>query len=115
MAQAPSIAPHEQKIFGRSLWIWPYDNRWDLHNAYALFRHDFTLDRVPRRAPLFITADQSYHLYLNGAVVGRGPARGFQSHWPYDEIDVARWLVPGRNVIAIRAFNRFNDLTRLIV
>ncbi len=105
MAQAPSIAPHEQKIFGRSLWIWPYDNRWDLHNAYALFRHDFTLDRVPRRAPLFITADQSYHLYLNGAFVGRGPARGFQSHWPYDEIDVARWLVPGRNVIAIRAFN----------
>ncbi|MBK8858524.1 MAG: alpha-L-rhamnosidase N-terminal domain-containing protein [Opitutaceae bacterium] len=102
----PASTPTDPaRIFARSEWIWPYDLRWDLHNAYALFRRDFTLDRVPRHAPLFITADQSYHLYLNGAFVGRGPARGFQSHWPYDEIDVARWLVPGRNVLAVRAYN----------
>ncbi|MDB6094922.1 MAG: alpha-L-rhamnosidase [Verrucomicrobia bacterium] len=99
------LSAPEDKIFARAEWIWPYDHRWDLHNAYALFRRDFTLLRVPHRAPLFITADQSYHLYINGAFVGRGPARGFQSHWPYDEIDVARWLVPGRNVIAVRAHN----------
>lgn len=105
MSRSAAPATREAKIFGRSLWIWPYDHRWDLHNSYALFRRDFSLDRVPRRAPLFITADQSYHLYINGAFVGRGPARGFQSHWPYDEIDVARWLVPGRNVIAVRAYN----------
>jgi hypothetical protein len=105
MKPAPTAATRETRAFSRSQWIWPYDLRWDLHNAYALFRHGFTLGRVPRRAPLFITADQSYHLYLNGAFVGRGPARGFQSHWPYDEIDVARWLVPGRNVIAVRAYN----------
>jgi len=105
MSRSAPAPTREDKIFGRSLWIWPYDNRWDLHNAYALFRHGFTLDRVPRRAPLFITADQSYHLYINGAFVGRGPARGFQSHWPYDEIDIARWLVPGRNVLAVRAYN----------
>lgn len=102
----PTVAPSRaEKIFGRAEWIWPDDFRWDLHNSYVLFRRDFTLDRVPRRAPLFITADQSYHLYVNGAFVGRGPARGFQSHWPYDEIDLARWLVPGRNVIAVRAYN----------
>lgn len=105
MSRPAAPATLEDRIFGRSLWIWPYDNRWDLHNAYVLFRRDFTLDRVPRKAPLFITADQSYHLYLNGAFVGRGPARGYQSHWPYDEIDVARWLVPGRNILAIRAYN----------
>lgn len=93
------------RIFSRAEWIWPDDNRWDLHNNFTLFRHAFTLERVPRRAPLFITADQSYQLYVNGAFVGRGPARGYQSHWPYDEIDLARWLVPGRNVLAIRAYN----------
>ncbi len=93
------------RIFARAEWIWPDEFRWDLHNGFALFRRDFTLDRVPRRAPLFITADQSYQLYVNGAFVGRGPARGYQSHWPYDEIDLARWLVPGRNVLAIRAYN----------
>lgn len=116
MANRPSSVSREANIFGRSQWIWPYDFRWDLHNAYALFRRDFVLERVPRRAPLFLTADQSYHLHINGAFVGRGPARGFQSHWPYDEIDVARWLVPGRNVIAIRAhnpgFSNFQYLTQ---
>lgn len=105
MSRLATPAAPADKIFARSLWIWPYDHRWDLHNSYALFRREFSLDRVPRHAPLFITADQSYHLYINGAFVGRGPARGFQSHWPYDEIDVARWLVPGRNIIAIRAYN----------
>ena len=93
------------RTFARAEWIWPDEFRWDLHNGFVLFRRDFTLDRVPRRAPLFITAAQSYQLYVNGAFVGRGPARGYQSHWPYDEIDLARWLVPGRNVLAIRAFN----------
>ncbi len=93
------------RIFADAQWIWPYDHRWDIHNAYALFRTRFELDRVPRKAPLFITADQAYHLTINGAFVGRGPARGYQSHWPFDEIDVARWLVPGRNVIAVRAYN----------
>lgn len=105
MPRPASGNPGADRIFARAQWIWPTDHRWDLHNAYALFRRAFTLDRVPRRAPLFITADQSYQLYVNGAFVGRGPARGFQSHWPYDEIDLARWLVPGRNVIAVRAYN----------
>ena len=91
--------------FGSAQWIWPEDHRWDLHNSFVLFRHAFTLERVLKRAPLRITADQSYQLYINGAFVCRGPARGFQHTWPYDEVDVARWLVPGRNVIAVRAHN----------
>lgn len=105
MPRSSPASSREAKIFGRAEWIWPDDFRWDLHNLYVLFRRDFSLDRVPLKAPLFITADQSYQLYVNGAFVGRGPARGFQSHWPYDEIDLARWLVPGRNVLAIRAYN----------
>ncbi len=104
MKSAPSPI-HHVNTFGAAQWIWPLDHRWDLHNAYVLFRHEVKLNRAPKIAPLFITADQSYQLYINGAFVGRGPARGFQSHWPFDEIDVARWLVPGRNVIAVRAHN----------
>ena len=104
MKSAPAFINHA-KVFGSAQWIWPLDHRWDLHNAYVLFRHEFELARVPKKAPLFITADQSYQLYINGAFVGRGPARGFQSHWPFDEIDVARWLTAGRNVFAIRAHN----------
>jgi alpha-L-rhamnosidase len=64
-----------------------------------------SLKKVPSRAPLFITADQSYQLYVNGRLVCRGPARGFQAHWPYDEVDLRAYLKRGTNVLAIRAYN----------
>jgi alpha-L-rhamnosidase len=95
--------PHSP--FVNAKWIWPDSHSWDLHNSYALFRKKFEFGKVPSRAPLFITADQSYQLFLNGKFVGRGPARGFQSHWPFDEIDVRAYLKKGLNTIAIRAYN----------
>jgi hypothetical protein len=95
----------ERKIFSRSKWIWPVDHFHDLHNSYALFRKVVRLEKVPRKAPLFITADQSYRLFINGRFVNRGPARGYQSHWPYDEVDVGAYLKKGKNLIAVRAYN----------
>lgn len=92
-------------MFTNSLWIWPESHNWDIHNGYALFRKTFNLQKVPSEAPLFITADQSYQLYVNGRYACRGPARGFQSHWPYDEVDVRRLLRKGKNVLAVRAYN----------
>lgn len=85
-------------------WIWPGGSH-DLVNGYAQFRQEFRLSARPRQASIAITADQSYQLYLNGEYVCRGPARGFQDHWPFDEIPVARFLRRGRNVIAVRAYN----------
>ncbi len=107
MSPDPSsaFAPSAAEIFGRARWIWPDSHHWDLHNCYALFRRAFTLADVPARAPLFLTADQSYRLYVNGRFVSRGPARGYQHAWPYDELDLAPWLRPGRNVLALRAYN----------
>ncbi len=93
------------QIFSSSFWIWPESHNWDLHNGYAQFRREFHLGKVPSEAPLFITADQSYQLYINGNYVCRGPARGFQKSWPYDEVDVRPWLQKGRNVLAVRAYN----------
>ena len=92
-------------ILKQARWIWPDSPHWDLHNCYAQFRKSFDLKTVPRTAPLYITADQSYHLYLNGRFVCRGPARGFQANWPYDEVDVRQFLRKGKNVIAVRAHN----------
>ncbi len=91
--------------FADAKWIWPRSHSWDIHNGYALFRHHVSLKRVAGAAPLFITADQSYQLYINGHYVCRGPARGFQRHWPYDEVNVAPWLRVGDNLIAVRAYN----------
>lgn len=83
-------------------WIWPGLPNYDLHNRYALFRRTFRLDKLPRRAPAAITADQSYRLCVNGQPVCSGPARGRQESWPFDQIDLAPWLRRGRNVIAVR-------------
>ncbi|MCW8131433.1 MAG: alpha-L-rhamnosidase N-terminal domain-containing protein [Planctomycetota bacterium] len=93
------------EVLSHASWIWPDNCGWDPYNTYALFRKAFELPAVPASAPLFVTADQSYHLYVNGAYVCRGPARGFQAHWPYDEVDVAKFLRRGRNVVAVRAHN----------
>ncbi|MGZ0709723.1 family 78 glycoside hydrolase catalytic domain [Coraliomargarita sp. W4R53] len=92
-------------IFEQAQWIWPHYPSWNLHNCYALFRKPFELKSVPKKALLHITADQSYQLYINGHYICRGPARGFQQTWPYDAVDVAEWLVPGKNLIAVRAYN----------
>ncbi|GAT33035.1 alpha-L-rhamnosidase N-terminal domain-containing protein [Terrimicrobium sacchariphilum] len=92
-------------IITKAFWIWPDSLCWDLGNCYALFRKSFSLKSLPRKAPFYITADQSYQLYINGRYVCRGPARGFQHSWPYDEVDVREWLRKGRNVIAVRAYN----------
>ncbi|EIP97766.1 alpha-L-rhamnosidase [Opitutaceae bacterium TAV1] len=86
-------------------WIWPGRLFNDLHNTYALFRKSFRLENVPETAPVLITADQSYQLYVNGHFICRGPARGYQRCWPYDEADIAPWLRNGENVIAVRAHN----------
>ena len=85
-------------------WIWPEPYHL-LRNTYAQFRADFILAARPRRAPLAVSADQMYMLYINGVYVMRGPARGYQASWPFDEIDVAAWLKPGKNWISIRAYN----------
>ena len=87
----------------KARWIWQGLANTDLHNCYTLFRKSFTLDAIPGKARVFVTADQSYRLYLNGRYVCGGPARGFQSHWPFDEIDIRPWLKKGKNIIAVRA------------
>ena len=96
---------NKQSPFLNSFWIWPQNLHWDLHNGYALFRKEFDLETVSKEATIFITADQSYQLYLNGHYLGRGPARGYQKSWPYDEIPISKWLKKGKNRISIRAYN----------
>ena len=92
-------------VLAAARWIWADQYFTDTHNLYGQFRHGFKLASVPKKALLAITADQCYVLYVNGRLVCRGPARGYQEHWPYDEVDVAAWLKPGRNVIAVRAYS----------
>src|SRR5829696_98526 len=67
----------------------------------ALFRRVFDVDDVPHRAPLRLSADSRYVLWVNGTEVGRGPIRSQPRRLRYDEYDIAEHLQLGRNVLAI--------------
>jgi hypothetical protein len=94
---------HANHILNDAKWIWP-DPRKYLYNNYAWFRKDFELAVVPATVPFFITADKCYRLYVNGAYVCRGPARGYQDHWPFDEVDISRYLRVGANRVTVEAY-----------
>ena len=93
-----------KELLSRAKWIWPARAMY-LQNCYAGFRYDFELNDIPGKAPLHLTADQSYRLYVNGRYVCRGPARGYQEEWPFDTVDIAGFLKKGKNFIAVEAYN----------
>lgn len=94
-----------ESLLKQACWIWPGLLHEDKRNVYADFRYDFRIKRNKGRARLAITADQSYMLYVNGDYIGRGPARGYQWSWPYDEYDLIRCVRPGHNWISVRVYN----------
>jgi hypothetical protein len=67
----------------------------------AQFRRVFDIEDVPPRVPLRLSADSRYVLWVNGAEVGRGPIRSQPRRLRYDEYDIAAYLRPGRNVVAV--------------
>lgn len=86
-------------------WIWYDDPGYELLNSYMQARREVRVSQVPKRVVIRVTADSRYRLYVNGAHVNRGPARGVQEHWPVDELEIAPHLVRGMNVIAAIVHN----------
>lgn len=81
-------------------WIW---SGWDHSMRYdaAFFRRAFDLDSKPEALRIRISADSRYRLHVNGQRIGWGPLKPTWQRWFYDVHDLAPWLVPGRNVIAV--------------
>ncbi len=76
----------------------PCDEHRDRH---ILFRRSFALDKAPRKALLYITADDYYKVYVNGVFAGQGPAPSYCHRYNYNTLDVTALLRPGRNVLAV--------------
>ena len=75
-----------------------------IRNYHVLARADLTID-VPVGSVLArITADDYYKLYINGEFVCQGPASGYPEHYYYNTVDIARWLHPGQNVLAVHLY-----------
>jgi alpha-L-rhamnosidase len=69
------------------------------------FRKDFTLTAKPDKFVIRVSADNRYRLFVNGHVVGNGPAQGSPWQWNYDTYDIAPLLQTGSNVIASQVWN----------
>ena len=91
-------------------WIWAEHN--DQKNDWVAFRKSFSVTEVPKQAELLISADTKYWLYVNGRLaVNEGglfreslPGCGYA-----DRVDIACYLQPGENVIALLAWFYGNE------
>lgn len=69
------------------------------------FRKDVNLPAVPARFLVHVTGDNRYKLYVNEQLVSMGPAKGDNTHWNYETVDLAPYLNGGDNVIAALVYN----------
>jgi putative membrane-bound dehydrogenase-like protein len=96
LAQTPSPG------WGGARWVWDQadGNSTEQTNEPRYLRRTFELAGKAAKAELWITADNEYTVYVNGAKVGHG------TEWSkVDRYDVARHLADGKNVLAIVARN----------
>ena len=111
---ATDVSPHDfPEIRWHGRWIWLPETPAEASPfpsfaagqprppAHALFRRALHLDQVPQRAPARLTADSRYALYVNGREAARGPVRSQPRRLHYDLLDLAPYLQPGKNVIAV--------------
>lgn len=87
----------------------PFAARWIWNDAKAMtaakpgtnyFRKEFQLAGVPAEALAFVTADNSFTLYINGKKVGAG-----NDYSQLKRFDIKARLVKGKNCIAVSAVN----------
>jgi hypothetical protein len=69
------------------------------------FRRTFDLNSQPEKFIVHVSADNRYRLFVNGQSVCRGPARGDLMHWRFESVDIAPYLVKGKNTIAAVVWN----------
>ncbi len=70
------------------------------------FRRSFRLAETPAAFVVHVSADSRYKLFVNGRMVGLGPARSDLAHWNFDSYDLASYLQPGDNLVAALVWNQ---------
>jgi hypothetical protein len=75
--------------------------------AYGVyhFRKKINLPVSPSKFIIHVSADNRYQLFVNGKLVGRGPARSSSYNWNFGTYDIASYLHSGKNIIAALVWN----------
>ncbi len=77
----------------------------ETQNIHTFFRKEIKVEeKAIRKAKLFITADDLYKLYINGDMVGEGPAQSYPHAYNYNCYDVTDLLKNGTNTIAVHVY-----------
>lgn len=105
------------KKFTRQLW----EAKWITYPTAGLknyevfhFRKRFQLETVPKSFVVHISADSRYKFFINGKMIGLGPARSDLAHWYFDTYDLAPYLNKGENILAALIWNQgeYNALSQ---
>jgi hypothetical protein len=72
------------------------------------YRKSFTLNEVPKKFIVHVSADNRYRLSVNGTFICEGPVKSDFLHWNYETVDIASYLKKGMNVIASQVYNLGN-------
>src|SRR5215211_1516896 len=101
--------PFAQHNADKSLWsrnTWPA--KWIAHPDpgpapfVVAYRRSFKLTEAAV-VRLHVTADERYHLWLDGTLLGRGPERGDAEHWYFDTYEIP--LSSGRHTLVARVWS----------
>lgn len=84
--------------------------RCDGENRWYFLRRSFDILDVIDEAHFSLTVDGKYELRINGCFVGVGPARSSPRKRRVDSYDIASFLKPGKNTIAVLCYVPGRDL-----
>ncbi|MBT1712151.1 alpha-rhamnosidase [Fulvivirgaceae bacterium PWU5] len=85
-------------------WIAPPNITGNEYGVYY-FRKNVVLAAKPATFVVYVSADNRYKLYVNDVLVSLGPARGDTYYWNYETVDLAPYLVSGKNTVAALVWN----------
>ena len=109
-----SLEELQQMVWDAS-WAWSRDFG-DPRYAVRYFRRTFTVaDPRAARLVVHVSADSRYRFYVNGRLVGRGPAKGDCEYYAFESYDLSSQLVAGTNVLAaqVMAYGPYGPISEI--
>nr|WP_294942047.1 alpha-L-rhamnosidase C-terminal domain-containing protein [uncultured Mucilaginibacter sp.] len=101
-AQTPNSAAAPKEWHAK--WIAAQGDNGSTYGVFY-FRKTVELAVKPAKFVVHVSADNRYKLYVNGMLVSLGPARGDTYYWNYETVDLAPYLITGKNTIAAMVWN----------
>src|SRR5688572_9059281 len=104
LAKSQKINPSLLKDTWSANWITAPGAPAKTYGVYY-FRKKIWLTEKPDSFIVHVSADNRYVLLINEKFVSLGPARNDLSHWNFETIDIAPYLINGNNIIAATVWN----------